>query len=92
MCGAYGGQFAHIARTVGASLIGVVLFGTLAGAMLPLLLRRCKVDPATASAPAVATLVDVCGLIIYLSWAKVFMLGGSDMSGRIMIPGERHAA
>ena len=59
---------------MGASLIGVVLFGTIAGSMLPLLLRACNLDPASASAPAVATLVDVSGLIIYFSFAKVFLL------------------
>lgn len=72
--GSYGEQFAQVALTVGASLIGVVLFGALAGAMLPLLLRLCRVDPASASAPAVATLVDVSGLIIYFSVAKIFFL------------------
>lgn len=73
--GAYGDHFARVALTVGVSLIGVVLFGTLAGAMLPLLLRTFRLDPASASAPAVATLVDVSGLIIYFSVAKVFILG-----------------
>jgi magnesium transporter len=73
--GSYGEQFARVALTVGASLVGVVLFGTIAGAMLPLLLRLCRADPATASAPAVATLVDVTGLVIYFSVAKVFMIG-----------------
>lgn len=73
--GAYGEVFARVALTVGASLVGVVSFGTLAGAMLPLLLRRCGFDPASASAPAVATFVDVSGLITYFSAAKVFMLG-----------------
>jgi magnesium transporter len=73
--GSYGDQFARVAFTVGASLIGVVLFGTLAGALLPMFLRTCRIDPATASAPAVATLVDVSGLIIYFSVAKVFFLG-----------------
>jgi magnesium transporter len=74
--GAYGEHFARVALTVGASLIGVVLFGTIAGGMLPLILRACRLDPAGASAPAVATLVDVTGLVIYFSFAKVFMLGG----------------
>jgi magnesium transporter len=73
--GAYGDGVARIAMTVGASLVGVVLFGTLVGGMLPLLLRACRLDPASASAPAVATLVDVSGLIIYFSFAKIFMLG-----------------
>ena len=74
--GAYGEDFARVALTVGSSLIGVVMFGTIAGGMLPLLLRACRLDPASASAPAVATLVDVSGLIIYFSLAKVFMLKG----------------
>jgi magnesium transporter len=73
--GAYGEQFARIASVIGVSLIGVVLFGTIAGAMLPLILRACGLDPANASAPAVATMVDVSGLIIYFSIAKVFMRG-----------------
>jgi magnesium transporter len=65
----YGDNHALIALTVGLSLVGVVLFGTLAGAMLPFLLRRIKMDPAVASAPLVATLVDVTGLVIYFSIA-----------------------
>jgi magnesium transporter len=73
--GAYGDQFARVALTVGVSLIGVVSLGTITGAMLPLLLRACRLDPASASAPAVATLVDVSGLVIYFSVAKVFVLG-----------------
>jgi magnesium transporter len=73
--GAYGEGVARIALTVGASLIGVVLFGTIAGGMLPLLLRALRLDPASASAPAVATLVDVSGLIIYFSFAKLFLVG-----------------
>jgi magnesium transporter len=72
--GAYGEQFARVALTVGLSLIGVVVLGTIAGAMLPLLLRACRLDPASASAPA-ATFVDVSGLIIYFSVARVFILG-----------------
>ncbi|HET8549946.1 MAG TPA: magnesium transporter [Bryobacteraceae bacterium] len=64
----------RIALTVGTSLIGVVLFGTIAGGMLPMLLRSCRLDPASASTPAVATLVDVSGLVMYFSVAKVFIL------------------
>ncbi|MEX2281832.1 MAG: magnesium transporter [Gemmatimonadota bacterium] len=60
--------------TVFFSLIGVVLFGTLAGSMLPLLLRRFRLDPATASAPMVATLVDVMGLIIYFTVASLLVV------------------
>ena len=74
--GAYGAAFAQVALVVGASLIGVVLFGTLAGAMLPLALRTCGLDPASASAPAVATMVDVTGLVIDFTIAKLFLLGG----------------
>ena len=73
--GAYGEQFARIALVIGASLIGVVMFGTIIGAMLPLILRAFKLDPASASAPAVATIVDVSGLVIYFSIAKMFLLG-----------------
>ena len=64
-----------MALTVGTSLVGVVMFGTLTGSMLPLLLRKLGFDPASASAPFVATLVDVTGLVIYFTAAKVF-LGG----------------
>ncbi len=56
-------------------LVGVVMFGTTAGSMLPFLLRRCGLDPASASAPFVATLVDVTGLIIYFSVASVILRG-----------------
>jgi magnesium transporter len=75
--GSYGEQFGRVALTVGVSLIGVVVWGTLAGSMLPIFLRFCRIDPASASAPAVATLVDVSGLIIYFSVAKVFFLGSN---------------
>ena len=61
----YGEYWLLIAITIGLSLIGVVLWGTLCGAVLPLILRRAGVDPATSSAPFVATIVDVTGLIIY---------------------------
>ena len=57
------------------SLIGVVLWGTLVGSMLPFILRRLGLDPATASAPFVATLVDVTGLIIYFTAARVILSG-----------------
>ncbi len=71
------GQFHWlVALTVGMSLVGVVLWGTLSGAMLPFLLRRCHLDPATSSAPFVATLVDVTGLIIYFNVA-LFILRGT---------------
>jgi magnesium transporter len=64
-----------IALTVSSSLIGVVLFGTITGSMLPFLLRRIGWDPASASAPFVATLVDVTGLVIYFSVASVVLRG-----------------
>jgi magnesium transporter len=55
--------------------MGVVLWGTLSGSMLPFLLRRLRLDPASACAPFVATLVDVSGLIIYFSAAAVILRG-----------------
>jgi magnesium transporter len=73
--GTYGEHFAVIALTIGCSLIGVVTFGTLAGSMLPFILRGCGLDPASASAPFVATLVDVTGLIIYFSVANIILHG-----------------
>jgi magnesium transporter len=69
----YGEHSLAIAFTVFTSLIGVITFGTLAGSMLPFILRRCGVDPASASAPFVATLVDVTGLVIYFSVAIVIL-------------------
>ena len=72
----YGNYHWLIALTVGAALIGVVLWGTLSGAMLPFLLRRLGLDPATSSAPFVATLVDVTGLVIYFNVA-LFILRGT---------------
>ena len=61
--------------TVGLALIGVSLWGSLSGSMLPFILRRVGADPATLSAPFVATLVDVTGLIIYFSIALLIMRG-----------------
>jgi magnesium transporter len=61
--------------TVWGSLIGVVMFGSLVGSMLPFLLRKLGFDPATASAPFVATLVDVTGLIIYFTVASIVLHG-----------------
>jgi magnesium transporter len=71
----YGPHWPLVAITVGIALVGVVLWGTLSGSMLPFLLRRIGADPATSSAPFVATLVDVTGLIIYFSIALVIMRG-----------------
>ena len=71
----YGPHWPLVALTVGLALIGVVLWGSLSGSMLPFLLRRVGADPATSSAPFVATLVDVTGLIIYFSIAFFIMRG-----------------
>ena len=71
----YGPHWQLVAATVGGALIGVVAFGSLAGSMLPFLLKRVGFDPASASAPFVATLVDVTGLIIYFSVAYLFLHG-----------------
>jgi len=68
-------HFRLVAATVAASLIGVVTFGSTAGSMLPFILRRIGLDPATASAPAVATLVDVTGLVIYFTAASLILKG-----------------
>ncbi len=72
----YGKYHWLVAFTVGTALVGVVLWGTISGAMLPFLLRRCRLDPATSSAPFVATLVDVTGLVIYFNVA-LFILRGT---------------
>jgi magnesium transporter len=71
----YGVHWFLIASTVGLSLVGIVLWGSLAGSMLPFILKRLGLDPATSSAPFVATLVDVTGLIIYFSVAQVILHG-----------------
>ena len=71
----YGPHWFLVALTVGISLIGIVLWGTFSGSMLPLLLRRCGLDPATSSAPFVATLVDVTGIVIYFSVAALLLRG-----------------
>ncbi len=72
----YGEHWVLVAATVGASLVGIVTFGSLAGSMLPFLLQRLGFDPASASAPFVATLVDVTGLVIYFGVAAL-ILGGT---------------
>ncbi len=72
---AYGPYWYLVALTVGMALVGIVMWGTLSGSMLPLLLRRLGLDPATSSAPFVATLVDVTGLVIYFSVASVVLSG-----------------
>lgn len=71
----YGIHYRLVAMTVGFALVGVVTFGTLAGSMLPFLLKRLGFDPASASAPFVATLVDVTGLVIYFTVALLLLRG-----------------
>lgn len=69
----YGAHYLLVAATVAMSLVGVVLFGSVVGSMLPFLLRRLGFDPATASAPFVATLVDVSGILIYFTVANALL-------------------
>jgi magnesium transporter len=71
----YGPHWPLVALTVGCALVGVVTFGSLAGSMLPFLLKRLGFDPASASAPFVATLVDVTGLVIYFTVAFLILRG-----------------
>jgi magnesium transporter len=71
----YGPHWLLIAFTVGIALVGVVLWGSLSGSMLPFILRGLGADPATSSAPFVATLVDVTGLVIYFSIALLILRG-----------------
>jgi magnesium transporter len=71
----YGAHWPLIALTVGMTLVGIVTFGSMAGSMLPFVLKRVGFDPASASAPFVATLVDVSGLVIYFSIAYVILKG-----------------
>jgi magnesium transporter len=71
----YGANTLALGITVAISVMGVVTFGTLAGSMLPFLLKRAGLDPASASAPFVATLVDVTGIVIYFSIASLMLKG-----------------
>lgn len=71
----YGEYWYLIALTILLSLVGIVLWGTLSGSMIPIVLKKLKLDPATSSAPFVATLVDVTGLIIYFTIAAVVLKG-----------------
>jgi magnesium transporter len=71
----YGPHWLLVALTVGVSLVGIVMWGTLSGSMLPFILRRLGFDPATSSAPFVATLVDVTGLVIYFSVGMLILRG-----------------
>jgi magnesium transporter len=71
----YGPHWPLVAATVGSALVGIVMFGSLSGSMLPFILKRVGFDPASASAPFVATLVDVTGLVIYFSVAYAILKG-----------------
>ncbi len=71
----YGAHYFVVAVSVSVSLVGVVMWGTICGSMLPFVLRKMNFDPASASAPFVATLVDVCGLLIYFSVARLALRG-----------------
>jgi magnesium transporter len=71
----YGVHWLLLAVTIFFSLIGIVMWGTLSGSMIPIVLKKCKIDPATSSAPFVATLVDVTGLVIYFSIAASILKG-----------------
>jgi magnesium transporter len=71
----YGEHWVLISLTVGAALVGIVTFGSLTGSMLPFILQRIGFDPASASAPFVATLVDVTGLVIYFTVASLILRG-----------------
>ena len=71
----YGVHWFRVALSVGFALVGVVLWGTLSGSMLPIVLKKLGADPAVSSAPFVATLVDVTGLIIYFTVAFIFLQG-----------------
>jgi magnesium transporter len=71
----YGPHWLLVAATIGTALTAIVTFGSLTGSMLPFILKRAGFDPASASAPLVATLVDVTGLVIYFSVALVILKG-----------------
>ncbi len=71
----YGPHYFLLALTIFFSLIGIVMWGTLSGSMIPIVLKKFKLDPATSSAPLVATLVDVTGLVIYFTFAAIILKG-----------------
>lgn len=71
----YGEHYMLVALTVALSVVGVVMFGTIVGSMLPFILKRIGLDPASASAPFVATLVDVTGIVIYFTFASLLLRG-----------------
>ncbi len=71
----YGEHWKLLAITIFFSLIGIVMWGTICGSMIPIILKKCKQDPAASSAPFVATLVDVTGLVIYFTIAAIILRG-----------------
>jgi magnesium transporter len=71
----YGAHYLLVATAVAFSLIGVVMLGTVTGGLLPFLLKRVGLDPASSSAPFVATIVDVAGLVIYFTVASIVLHG-----------------
>ena len=71
----YGPNWILLAMTIFFSLIGIVMWGTICGSMIPIILKKCKQDPAASSAPFVATLVDVTGLVIYFTIAAIILKG-----------------
>jgi magnesium transporter len=71
----YGPEWKLVGVTISASLFGIVLWGSLMGSMFPILLKKLKLDPAASSAPFVATMVDVTGIVIYFSMAYLFLKG-----------------
>jgi magnesium transporter len=71
----YGVYWLFVAASVSLALLFIVMWGTLSGSMVPFVLKWLRLDPATSSAPFVATLVDVTGLIIYFSIAAMFLSG-----------------
>ncbi len=73
--GAYGSDWPLVALTVGLSLLGVVIWGSLSGSLLPMLLKRLGADPATSSAPFIATIVDVTGIVLFFTVAAVVLQG-----------------
>lgn len=75
LTGNYGETWVFVGLTIALSLLGIVLWGTLSGSLLPFVLKRAGIDPATSSAPLVSTLVDVTGLVIYFSVASVVLKG-----------------
>ena len=75
MFGTYGEHYVLIAVTVGISLVMIVMWGSMSGSILPFILKRCGFDPASASTPFVATLVDVTGLVIYFTVASIVLAG-----------------